>query len=214
MKRGYFITIEGGEGAGKSTVIKFIEDYLKSHGISLLVTREPGGTEIAEDIRKIVLAPAGHYQERMCPLTELLLYFASRAQHLTCSIIPALERGQWVLCDRFTDSSYAYQGIGRGIPEATVTQVAKMVHGDLQPDFTLLLDLDPAIGFARIHKSGRELDRLEVENLDFYQEVRQCYLKQAEAEPQRFRVIDGGKTPAEVEAQLEKILQAILNSKF
>jgi len=210
MKRGRFITIEGGEGAGKSTVIKFIENYLKSHDISLIVTREPGGTEIAEDIRKILLPKASHYQEKMCPITELLLYFASRAQHLAVAILPALERGQWVLCDRFTDSSYAYQGIGRGIAEETVKQVAQIVHGNLQPDFTFLLDLNPEIGFARISKSGRELDRLEVENLDFYKKVRQYYLQLAQTQKQRFRVIDADKTTAEVEVQLEGVLQEIL----
>lgn len=210
MKHGYFITIEGGEGAGKSTVIKFIEDYLKAHDVSLLVTREPGGTEIAEDIRKILLPLAGHYHEEMSPITELLLYFASRAQHLERSIKPALAQGQWVLCDRFTDSSYAYQGIGRGIPAATVTQVAKIVHGDLQPDFTLLLDLPPEIGLERIHKSGRGLDRIEVENLDFFRRVRECYLKQAQEAPQRFRIIDASKTPVEVETQLKKIFDDIL----
>jgi len=211
MKRGYFITIEGGEGAGKSTVIKFIKDYLEAHGIQVLVTREPGGTEIAEDIRKILLPGASHYKEIMCPITELLLYFASRAQHLECTIRPALALGKWVLCDRFTDSSYAYQGLGRGIPEATVTQVAKIVHGDLQPDVTLLLDLDPEVGFERIRKSGRELDRLEIENLDFYKRVREFYLKRAEEMPKRFRVIDAGKMPVEVEKQLENVLIAILS---
>jgi len=210
MQRGYFITVEGCEGAGKSTVMKFIEDYLKTHDISLLVTREPGGTEIAEDIRKILLPLASHYHEKMCPITELLLYFASRAQHLARSIVPALERGEWVLCDRFTDSSYAYQGIGRGIPDATVAQLEKIVHGDLQPDFTLLLDLDPKIGLERIHKSGRGLDRIEVENLDFFQRVRESYLKRAKNAPQRFRIIDASKTPVEVEGQLKKILDDVL----
>lgn len=210
MQRGYFITIEGCEGVGKSTAMKFIEDYLKSHGISLLVTREPGGTEIAEDIRKILLPLAGHYHEEMCPITELLLYFAGRAQHLARSIVPALERGQWVLCDRFTDSSYAYQGIGRGISVATVAQLEKMVHGDLQPDFTLLLDLDPKIGLERIHKSGRGLDRIEVENLDFFKRVRESYLKRAKNARKRFRIIDASKTPAEVEMQLKEILGDIL----
>lgn len=211
MKRGYFITIEGCEGAGKSTAIKFIEDYLKPHDVSLLITREPGGTEIAEDIRKILLPLAGHYHEEMCTITELLLYFASRAQHLTRSIIPALENGQWVLCDRFTDSSYAYQGIGRGISEATVAQLEKMVHGDLQPDFTLLLDLDPKIGLERIHKTGRALDRIEVENLDFFERVRESYLKRAKNAPKRFRIIDASKKPAEVEEQLKKILDDIVD---
>lgn len=214
MKRGYFITIEGGEGAGKSTTMKFIERYLKDRGISLLVTREPGGTEIAEDIRKILLPKASHYQEKMSPITELLLYFASRAQHLAAVIIPALAQGKWVLCDRFTDSSYAYQGIGRDIPEATVTQVAKIVHGNLQPDLTLLLDLDPKIGLERINKTGRDLDRIEIENLEFFERVRECYLKQAQKSPQRFRIIDASKMPAEVEKQLEKILEEILNFKF
>lgn len=210
MKRGYFITIEGCEGAGKSTAIKFIEEYLKSHGVSLLITREPGGTEIAEDIRKILLPKAAHYHEEMCPITELLLYFASRAQHLARSIIPALEQGLWVLCDRFTDSSYAYQGIGRGIAEVTVAQLEKIVHGNLQPDFTLLLDLDPKIGLERIHKTGRGLDRIEIESLDFFQRVRENYLKRAKKAPRRFRIIDASKTPAEVKMQLKHILEKIL----
>ena len=210
MQRGYFITIEGCEGAGKSTAIKFIEEHLKSRGVSLLITREPGGTEIAEDIRKILLPKASHYHEEMCPITELLLYFASRAQHLARSIIPALERGQWVLCDRFTDSSYAYQGIGRGISEATVAQLEKIVHGNLQPDFTLLLDLDPKIGLERIHQTGRDLDRIEVENLDFFKRVRESYLKRAKNAHKRFRIIDASRTPTEVKMQLEKILEEIL----
>jgi len=213
MKRGYFITLEGGEGAGKSTVIEFIKDYLQAKNVSLLITREPGGTEIAEDIRKILLPKASHYQEPMCPMTELLLYFASRAQHLERVIRPALAQGIWILCDRFTDSSYAYQGIGRGIPEEIVTQVAHLVHSDLRPDFTLLLDLDPEIGFARIHKSGRELDRLESENLAFHQRVRECYLKLAQKNPQRFRIIDASKTQEQVKVQLEHILSSIMTAR-
>ena len=206
-KRGLFITIEGIEGAGKSTVIAFIADFLRKHEIDFVTTREFGGTEIAEKIRHVILS---HHDEIMCDDTELLLAFAARAQHLSALITPALTSGKWVLCDRFTDSSYAYQGGGRGIPEERISVIENWVQGDLRPDFTILLDIDPEVSFARI--KTKTLDRIEVEKKYFFQKVRECYLKRAKREPKRFRIVDANENQEGVLKQLEKILTEIVKS--
>lgn len=200
-----FISIEGLEGAGKSTVIAFIETYLKQQQIDVMITREPGGTEIAEKIRRILL---DHHQETMTPYTELLLYFAGRAQHLSQVIRPALQQGKWVLCDRFTDASYAYQGAGRGIPSTDIAVLEQMVQGDMRPDLTLFFDVDVEVGLQRIQKN-RVLDRFEVEEVSFFQRIRECYLNRAQSEPQRFKIINANLPIAQVEAQVIKVLDSL-----
>ena len=203
--KGYFITLEGIEGAGKSTSVQFLAEYLRSKGVDFILTREPGGTEIAEKIRQIILA---HHQEPMHPDTEMLLYFAGRAQHFNQVILPALQRGQWVICDRFTDASYAYQGGGRGISQEKIAALEQWVQGDLRPDYTLLFDVAVSIGLNRI-KKNRVLDRFEVEKESFFERVRDCYLERARKEPKRFHIIDANQTPQEVAAQLEDFLEVI-----
>lgn len=208
MQRGYFITFEGIEGAGKSTVIKFIADYLRAKQIDLVITREPGGTEIAEKIRKVVL---DHNNEPMHPDTEILLYFAGRAQHLHQVILPALEQGQWVLCDRFTDATYAYQSGGRGIPFDKIRILEDWVQQGLKPDYTLLLDVDVTVGMSRI-KHNRVLDRFEVEEHAFFEKVRACYLTMAQQEPQRYYIINANLEPELVLQQIREFLQKIISN--
>ena len=205
MKK-YFITLEGIEGTGKSTSAQFLAEYLRSNGIDFILTREPGGTKIAEKIRKVLLE---HNQESMHPDTEMLLYFAGRAQHLNQVILPALQRGQWVICDRFTDTSYAYQGCGRGISHEKIAVLEKWVQGDLRPDYTLLFDVVVSTGLDRI-KKNRILDRMEVEKESFFEKVRNCYLERAHKEPKRFHIIDANKTLQEVAAQIKDFLAKII----
>lgn len=207
MKKNYFITLEGIEGAGKSTAIRFIAEYLQKSKIDFILAREPGGTEISEKIRRVIL---DHYQEKMHPDTELLLYFAGRAQHLNQVIIPALQQGQWVVCDRFTDATYAYQGGGRGLSMKKISVLEEWVQGDLRPDYTLLFDINVCDGLNRI-KKNRYLDRIEQEEDFFFEKVRNCYLEMARNEPQRFYVIDASKTPEEVEKQIKFFLQQIIS---
>lgn len=197
-KRGLFITMEGGEGVGKTTNIQFVADQLRSHGIPFVQTREPGGTPLAEDIRQMLLSPR---TENVAPATELLLVFAARAQHLAEVIEPALQRGEWVLCDRFTDATYAYQGGGRQLPQTIISQLEQLVHGHLQPDLTLLLDVSVDIGLARASQRG-ELDRFEQEKQEFFQRVRQAYIDRAESASQRFRVIDASQSLDAVQKDL------------
>jgi dTMP kinase len=208
MKRGCFITIEGIEGAGKSTVVQFIKDYLSAHKIECVLTREFGGTEIAEKIRHILLNQV--HQEKMCSDTEILLAFAQRAQHLARLILPSLEAGKWVLCDRFTDSTYAYQGSGRGVPLERIAIIEEWVQCGLQPDYTLLLDLDVGLGLHRVKKRQVGLDRIESEELHFFERVRQGYLERAKQYPKRFRVIDAALPQEQVLAKLEQVLAEIL----
>lgn len=201
--RGRFITVEGGEGAGKSTMIHRVRQWLVDHGHEVVTTREPGGTELAEKIRDIVL---GAENTALCPTAELLLVFASRAQHLHELIRPALASGATVLCDRFTDASWAYQGGGRGLSAGLIATLENAVHGDLQPDLTILLDLPAAAGLRRILNRG-EPDRIEQESLAFFERVRQVYLARATATPGRFAVIDASVDEAAVWQQLERTLQ-------
>ena len=192
--KGKFITIEGIEGVGKSTNIEFIREFLHEQGIEFVQTREPGGTELAEEIRNLILQERN---EKMDNTTELLLVFAARSQHLNIVIKPALDRGCWVLCDRFTDATYAYQGGGRELGADKISVLEHMVHNDLHPDLTLMLDLDPELGLKRAANRG-ELDRIEKERLDFFQRVRATYLQIAEAEPERCTVIDASQSIEEV----------------
>jgi dTMP kinase len=193
-----FITIEGGEGAGKSTAQRFIADRLAERGITTVQTREPGGTPLAEAIRQTLLSVDG---EAPVEMTELLLVFAARAQHLAKVIEPALARGDWVLSDRFTDATYAYQGAARGLSTATILHLEQLVQSGRQPDKVLILDLPPEIGMARARSRG-ELDRFEREDHDFYERVRAGYLMRAEAMPERYSVIDAGQDLPKVESAL------------
>lgn len=204
---GLFITVEGIEGAGKSTVIRALEQYLRTAGVDLVLTREFGGTEIAEKIRLILL---NHHNEPMCLDTEILLAFAARAQHLTRLIIPSLQAGRTVLCDRFTDTTYAYQGAGRGAAQEKIAIIEQWVQGDLRPDFTLLLDLDAQLAMERV-KTVRTLDRIEAEKLDFFQRARDCYLQMAQHAPQRYRVVDAAQPVEKVIADMQAILKKICN---
>lgn len=210
MNKGLFITLEGGEGAGKSTQMAFVrqrlEDRLQAVGKSLHVTREPGGTELGEQIRGLLL---DHRQTAMDSDTELLLMFAARAQHLAQLIRPTLTDGDWVLCDRFTDATYAYQGGGRGIDTTRIAALEDWVQGDLRPDLTLLLDLPIEVGMARAGARG-ELDRFEREQQAFFERVRQTYRDRAAAEPGRYRVIDAAQSIEQVQAQIDAALAPFL----
>ena len=204
-KYGCFITLEGVEGAGKSTAMKFVEQHLKEQGLEFVLTREPGGTVIAEDIRKIIL---DHYEEPMTPYAELLLYFAGRAQHIAQVIQPALNAGKWVVSDRFTDASYAYQGIGRNIPFDHIANLEQWIQGDLRPDLTLVLDVDAEIGLSRVKKMGA-LDRIESEDLDFFQGVRGYYQEKVKELPNRYKLIDAEQSIDSVQQQIYRVLTVI-----
>jgi len=205
MNRGLFITLEGGEGAGKSTSLEFVRDHLVQAGRRVVVTREPGGTPLGEKIRDLLL----HGRENMEVDTELLLMFAARAEHLARVIRPALADGACVVCDRFTDATYAYQGGGRGVPEARIRILEDWVQQGLRPDLTLLLDIPVAQGLERAGQRSTP-DRFEREKIDFFERARKRYLAAATNEPQRVRVIDAaGDLPA-VQAQLLSALAAIL----
>lgn len=196
--RGCFITLEGGEGVGKSTNLAFVAGLLEAAGLEVQRTREPGGTPLAERVRDIIVSPSG---ETVPPMSELLLIFAARALHIEGCIRPALSAGRWVLCDRFTDASYAYQGAARGLGEAPVRWLEEQVQGSLRPDLTLLLDADPAIGLARADARGAA-DRFEQERLAFFRRVRAGYLERAQAEPGRFRIVDAAQPLAQVQSDL------------
>jgi len=201
--KGRFITIEGVEGAGKSTHIPALEELLRERGIDFVRSREPGGAALAERIRELLLAGDG---EAPTDLAELLLIFAARAEHLVKRIEPALAAGQWVLCDRFTDATFAYQGGGRGLPKPAIAALQDLVQGDLRPDLSIILDLDPGIGLSRIRGRG-QLDRIEREDIAFHGRVRQCYLDIARAEPGRCLLIDAGRPPAAVGRDLRAALR-------
>jgi dTMP kinase len=204
---GKFITLEGIEGAGKSTLAQFASAWLGRHGIAVRLTREPGGTPLAERVRQIVLERGA---EPVSPLTETLLMFAARALHVESVIRPALARGEWVVCDRFTDATRAYQGSGRGVDAALIDALALAVHGDLKPDCTLLLDLPVSTGLARARsRPGASTDRFEAETLGFFENVRAGYLALARREPQRFQIIDAAAPLAEVEQRIAEALGAL-----
>lgn len=194
-KEARFISIEGGEGAGKSTAIKTIQNYLQQHGIAHIITREPGGTPLAEKIRSLLLDKS---DEVLLPESELLLFFAGRYQHIQHVIKPALEKGLWVISDRFVEASFAYQGAGRGIAEARIEYLKEWLIKDLSPQHTLLLDAPPALGLDRIKTRG-ELDRIESEKIDFFNRVRAYYLDLAAKEKERFHIIDTSQSLADVE---------------
>jgi dTMP kinase len=208
VTRGRFITLEGVEGAGKSTLAQALATALRSRGVEVVLTREPGGTPLAEQIRRAVLERQG---ERVSPVAETLLMFAARAVHLDNLVRPALQRGAWVLCDRFTDATRAYQGGGRGHDATLIEALAVAVHGDLSPDRTLLLDLPVTAGLARARaRGGSEADRFESETLQFFERVQARYRALAAAEPARFRVLDATLDPAQLAAAGRVALEDLL----
>lgn len=206
--RGRFITIEGGEGAGKSTMMGRVADWLENAGHQVIRTREPGGTELAEKLREILL---DRNNISLSGRAELLLMFAARAQHLEELIRPALARGDWVLCDRFTDATWAYQGGGRELPRDEIESLEMLVHGDIQPDLTLLLDLPVELGLKRAARRS-QADRFEQESTLFFERVRAAYLERAQAAPGRFAVIDAGGTMEQVWSQIDAVLRNRMES--
>ena len=206
--RGRFITIEGGEGAGKSTMMGRVADWLENAGHRIIRTREPGGTELAEKLREILL---DRNNISLSGRAELLLMFAARAQHLEELIRPALARGDWVLCDRFTDATWAYQGGGRELPRDEIESLEMLVHGDLQPDLTLLLDLPVELGLKRAARRS-QADRFEQESTLFFERVRAAYLERAEAAPERFAVIDAAGNMDQVWSQIDAVLRKQMGS--
>ncbi|MGB5333605.1 MAG: dTMP kinase [Woeseiaceae bacterium] len=208
MERGKFITIEGIEGVGKSTNMDVLVERIEAAGHRVLTTREPGGTPMAEEIREILVRPS---DEAIPEIAELLLIFAARSLNVNNVIIPALDAGTWVISDRFTDSSRAYQGGGRGIPMETIDLLADWVHGDAWPDLTLLLDAPVEIGMERAGDRSAP-DRFEQERHDFFERVRECYLQLASQEPSRFVVIDTTRSLAEVKADVATIAEQLLSN--
>lgn len=207
MRRGRFITLEGGEGVGKSTNLQFIQRLLAQKQIDVLLTREPGGTEVAEKIRQLLLEK---HSESITPQTELLLVFAARSQHLQHVILPALAQGKWVLSDRFTDATYAYQGGGRHMDSQLIAWLETAVQGELRPDLTLLLDAPVETGLLRARHRGK-LDRFESEQRDFFQRVRQAYLTRARQNPQRYAIIDAALPLAEVQTQISQAIETLIS---
>jgi dTMP kinase len=205
--RGVFLTVEGVEGVGKSTNIEFIADKLKAADIPFVLTREPGGTPLAEDMRKLLLQ---RRQESVSENAELLLMFAARAQHIDQVIEPALNDGCWVVCDRFTDATYAYQGGGRGVPVNKIADLERWVQGDLRPDFTVLLDAPVELGLRRARQRA-ELDRFEQETLGFFESVRDAYLAMAGADPGRYRLIDASQSLEGVQQDLSVVLDYMIS---
>ena len=204
---GKFITVEGIEGVGKSTNLEYIRDYLSARAKAVTMTREPGGTPLGEKIRALLL---DREQAAMHADTETLLVFAARAQHLADVIKPALAQGRWVVCDRFTDATYAYQGGGRGLDTARIAALEQWVQGELRPDLTLLLDAPTDVGMARASQRNHPADRFEREQADFFKRVRAHYLQRAQADESRYRVIDASQPLAQVKTAIEQVLAAFL----
>jgi dTMP kinase len=204
--RGRFVTLEGIDGAGKSTHVAWLAERLAAGGRRVVATREPGGTPLGEALRALLL------NEAMSHDTEALLMFAARREHVEQVIRPALARGDWVLCDRFTDATYAYQGGGHGVPMARIAELERFVHADCNPDLTLLFDVPPDVSrerLARNERDGRTLDKFEREREGFFERVRNAYLARARAEPRRFRVVDSSRDVAAVRAELAVIVAAL-----
>ncbi|WP_374278342.1 dTMP kinase [Azonexus sp.] len=200
--RGKFITFEGIDGAGKSSHVEWLADWLRARGKTVQVTREPGGTELGEKLRALLLAEPMHLE------TETLLMFAARREHLARLIEPALARGDWVVCDRFTDATYAYQGGGRGLDRAKFAVLEHWVHEHLQPDLTLLFDLPLDVARERIVLANRTLDKFEQERVDFHERVRLAYLERAHAHPSRIRVIDANQPLDKIRVKLEEVVSS------
>lgn len=211
---GCFITLEGGEGAGKTTHVQSVVDYLQQHNIDCITTREPGGTEVSEAVRAVLLNPE---LPDMHADTELLLMFAARNEHIKRKIIPALQRGQWVICDRFTDATYAYQGYGRGLALQRINQLEQWVQGELRPDYTLLFDIDVATGMQRVKKRSAdqavEVDRFEREQTEFFNKIRAGYLARAKEFSGQFHVLDAAQDITRVRRSLIAALDNILQQR-
>ena len=207
-QRGCFITVEGSEGVGKSSNIAYLERLLVARGRRVVVTREPGGTALGEQIRTLLL---GHQDEGICITAELLLMFAARAQHLHALIEPALRSGACVVCDRFTDATYAYQGGGRGVAREPIAVLEHLVHGSLQPDLTFVLDLPVEVGLERAGRRGAP-DRFESEHIAFFGRVRRAYLERAAREPERIRVIDASGPLDQVQDRIRREMEAFLSA--
>ena len=199
-KRGKFITFEGIDGAGKSTHIAHVSDLIRARGLNVVSTREPGGTPLGEKLRELLLHQEMHLE------TEAMLMFAARREHVAKIIEPALARGDWVVCDRFSDATYAYQGGGRGLDKKKFAELEQWVHGHLQPDLTFLFDLPPSVAGERICAQGRQLDRFEQERVDFHVRVRQAYLDRAAATPQRIKVINADQPLEIIKKMVEETL--------
>lgn len=206
--RGRFITIEGTEGVGKTTNIAFIKQWLDDNKISFVSTREPGGTPLAEEIRQLLLS---NREEQVCSKAELLMMFAGRAQHIDKVIEPELDKGHWVLCDRFTDATYAYQGAGREMGDELIASLETMVQGSMRPDLTLLLDVPVELGLERAGKRSQP-DRFELEKTDFFNRVRQAYLTMAKNNPQRYKIIDAAQALEDVQQQISNTLNNFLEN--
>ena len=206
MIRGKFITLEGGEGVGKTTNLAFIKNYLQQHNITVVVTREPGGTALAEKIRHLLL---DNDSEAVSENAELLLIFAARAQHIKHVIEPALAQGSWVLCDRFTDATFAYQGGGRNMRISTIEWLENLVQGTLRPDLTLLLDAPVEIGLERARKRAA-FDRFEAEKISFFEQVRRAYLLQLELHPERIKLIKANQPLVDVQKALIDAIRLLL----
>nr|WP_087147401.1 dTMP kinase [Crenothrix polyspora] len=209
MLPGKFITFEGGEGLGKTTNLPFVQDYLQRRNIQVISTREPGGTPLAEKIRQLLLNTEG---ETLSEHTELLLMFAARSQHITHVINPALAKGCWVLCDRFTDATYAYQGGGRGINTETIAWLEHWVQAGLRPDLTLLFDAPIEIGMTRAAQRGGKVDRFEAEKLSFFEQVRQAYLTRAQQDPKRIKIINAQQSLVDVQQALSTKIDELLST--
>ena len=206
VTQGQFITVEGTEGVGKSTSMAFIEQWIKSSGKELIVTREPGGTVLGEKLRNVLLDAK---EQSMSDDTELLLMFAARAQHLHEVILPALDTGKWVLCDRFTDSTYAYQGGGRGIDMSRISQLEQWVQGDRRPDMTIVLDLPVEEGLVRAGKRSTP-DRFELEKHEFFNKVRDTFLARASSNPERYKVVDASPSIEQVQQSIQAHLESMI----
>ena len=204
---GKFITLEGTEGAGKSTNLAFIQTWLSEQGIEHIVTREPGGTDIGEAIRAVLL---NKEFTAMHDETELLLMFAARAQHLKEKILPAIEQGKWVISDRFTDATYAYQGAARGIEFSRIAEIENWVQQGFQPDTTFIFDLPVEIGMQRVASRGGEIDRFEQEKLSFFEKVRAAYLTRAQQAPSRYARLDASQSIDKVQAAMVERLQKLI----
>lgn len=208
-KIGNFISLEGSEGAGKSTLAEFLQRYLIKNKVDVLLTREPGGTEIAENIRQILLS---HHEEALLPKSEALLMFASRIQHLEHKIFPALQSGQWVISDRFSDASYAYQGAGRSLGYDCIHQLKEWCIGDYEPTLTFLLDVPLEIARQRL-KNRAYLDRIEKEKTDFFERIKNMYLELAKKFPQRFCVIDASLSKEDVQMIAKQRLDQLIAAR-
>jgi dTMP kinase len=205
-----FISIEGTEGAGKSTALQFIHDYFEKKKYSVILTREPGGTEIAEQIRQLLLHT--HSNEKVQPETELLLMFAARAQHIAEVIKPALEANQVVITDRYVDASYAYQSGGRGLERGIVAALDHIIVKEVYPALTILLDIPPEQGMERAESRGHAKDRIEKERMDFFARVREAYLERAQADPDRIKIVDASQSVANVQTQLLAVLDQFMRN--